>query len=321
MLALVYDEKARIREDYPRPAPSRDEALIEVRSAGICRTDLEIIRGYMGFKGVMGHEFAGVVTEGPVRWQGKRVTAGINCICGRCDMCTSGLSNHCRNRTVLGIDGRDGVFAQYVAVPIDNLHEVPESIDDVDAVFIEPLAAAFQVVRQIKIKRSDDVVVLGDGRLGHLIARVLRNRTDRLVMVGKHPGKLEAAEKKGIQTVRVEGFDPAGKADVVIDATGKPEGFQLAMRTARPRGTIVLKSTFATSASEHLVMDFSPLVINEFTVVGSRCGPFKDAIDALAKRQVQVDDLVTKRFKLHDGLAALDAAADPRNLKVVLDVT
>jgi len=320
MLALVYDRKAEIRRDYPTPVPTGDEVLIRVKCAGICRTDLEITRGYMNFTGVMGHEFVGIVAEGPPKWKDKRVTAEINCICGKCDMCTSGLSNHCRNRTVLGIDGRDGASAEYVAVPADNLHEVPEGIDDVDAVFIEPLAAAFQIVRQIKIKRSDEVVVLGDGRLGQLVARVLRGRNDQLLMVGKHPTKLAAAEKKGIQPVGLEEFHPRGSADVVIDATGRAGGFQLAMRTARPRGTIVLKSTFATSASGGPELDFSPLVINELTVVGSRCGPFRDAIKALNDREVEVDDLVTRRFNLRDGLAALEAAADPQNLKVILDV-
>jgi len=275
MLALIFDGQVRVRSDYPAPKPARGEALIAVRAAGICRTDLEIVKGYMKYTGVMGHEFVGTVVEGPRRWKHKRVVAEINCVCGRCDMCTSGLSNHCRERTVVGIDGRDGVFAEYVALPTANLHEVPEGVGDLDAVFVEPLAAACQVVRQVKIGPSENVVVLGDGRLGQLVVRVLKShagelratagkerqhrRDGSLLLVGKHPSKLEAAEKQGVQTTQVDEFVPRGRADLVIDATGRPEGLELALRTVRPRGTIVLKSTFAAGAQ----LDLAPLVIDD----------------------------------------------------------
>jgi threonine dehydrogenase-like Zn-dependent dehydrogenase len=321
MLALVYDGEVAVRRDYPDPTVEQGEVLVQVAAAGICRTDLEILKGYMDFRGVMGHEFVGKVVEGPRRWKGKRVVAEINCICGRCDMCRSGLSNHCRNRTVIGIDRRDGAFAQYVAVPSRNLHEVPEGLDDVEAVFVEPLAAAFQIVRQVEIARSEAVVVLGDGRLGQLVARVLRGRVGRLTLVGKHPRKLEAAEKQGIQTELLKDFAPRKAADLVVDATGAADGFHLAMSTVRPRGTIVLKSTFAGGGD----LDLSPLVIDEVTVVGSRCGPFPEGIRALTAKDeslggVDVSALVSARFPLEDGVEALRAASDPESLKVVLDV-
>ena len=278
MLALVFDGKnAQVTKDYPTPQTGRDEALVAVRLAGVCRTDLEIVKGYMGFRGVMGHEFVGEVLEGPRRWKGKRVVGEINCVCGQCDLCKRGLSNHCRYRSVVGIAARDGVFAERVALPVANLHEVPPGLTDQEAVFTEPLAAAFQITRQIKFDRRDHVVVLGDGRLGQLVARALKPLLDHCRMVGKHPRKLEAAEKQGIETLRVEEYVPAAKADVVVDATGSASGFELAMRAVRPRGTIVLKSTFAATAG----MNLAPLVINEVTVVGSRCGPFGEALDAL----------------------------------------
>jgi len=337
MLALTFDGQVRMRSDYPVPKPARGEALIAVRAAGICRTDLEIVKGYMNYTGVMGHEFVGTIVEGPRRWRHKRVVGEINCVCGRCDMCTGGLSNHCRERTVVGIDGRDGVFAEYVALPTANLHEVPEGVSDLEAVFAEPLAAACQVIRQVKIGPSENVVVLGDGRLGQLIVRVLKahaaelksmtgktGRTRRdgsLLLVGKHTSKLEAAEKQGAQTIRVEEFVPRGRADLVVEATGRPEGLELALRTVRPRGTIVLKSTFAAGAQ----LDLAPLVIDEITVVGSRCGSFPDALRALAApdgapEKVDISALISRRFALRDGPEALRAADDPNNLKVVLDV-
>jgi len=316
MLALVFDGKATLRGDYPTPKPRRDEALVAVRMAGICRTDLEVLRGYMHFRGVMGHEFVGTVVAGPKKWRDKRVVAEINCVCGRCDMCRRGTSNHCRNRTVLGIDGRDGVFAEYAAVPVRNLHAVPDGLSDEEAVFVEPLAAALQLVRQVKFDRAQKVVVLGDGRLGQLVARALKPLVRRPMLVGKHAAKLEAAEKQGIQTVLADEFVPSAQADVVVDATGSPSGFELAMRTVRPRGTIVLKSTFAANDG----LNLAPVVINELTVVGSRCGPFPDALRELATGQVDVSALITGRLPLSQGPAALAAAQEPHAIKVLIDV-
>ena len=317
MLALVFDGKATLRSEHPNAKPAPGEALVSVRMAGVCSTDLEIRKGYMGFSGVMGHEFVGTVVDGPGQWKGKRVVAEINCVCGECDMCKRGASNHCRKRTVLGIDGRDGVFAEYVAVPVRNLHELPKAVSDEQAVFVEPLAAAFQVTRQYNFDPGERVVVLGDGRLGQLVARVLKNVVSRPLMVGKHPAKLEAAEKQAIQTVTVDQFAPRSDADVVVDATGSPSGLELAIKAVRPRGTIILKSTFAGDKA----VNFASLVVNEITLIGSRCGPFADAIGALGRREVDVSALMSKRFALRDGLAALQAARDSANIKVLIGVS
>jgi threonine dehydrogenase-like Zn-dependent dehydrogenase len=317
MLALVFDGSAILSSTYPVPRLIKGEVVVAVRLAGLCSTDLEILKGYMGFRGVMGHEFVGVVAEGPKAWLGKRVVAEINCVCGRCDMCRRGSSNHCRDRTVLGIDRRDGVLAQYVAIPVRNLHEVPGAVSDEAAVFVEPLAAAFQVLRQVKCSSGDEAVVLGDGRLGQLVARVLHGRLRKLVLVGRHEGKLEAAEKAGVQTVLESDFIPRAKADLVVDATGSPSGLELAMKTVRPRGTIVLKSTTAAGAEG---LNLAPIVINEVTIVGSRCGPFHEALEALARGEIDVSPLVSRRFALGDALAALAAAKAPQNIKVLIDV-
>ena len=317
MLAVVFDgNEAVVRDNYPKPRCRAGEVLIEVRKAGICSTDLEVVKGYMGFRGVMGHEFVGVAVGGARQFARKRVVAEINCVCRKCDMCKSGLSNHCRNRTTLGIDRRDGCFAEYVTVPARNCHVVPDTISDSEAVFIEPLAAAFQIVRQVKLTASDRVVVLGDGRLAQLVARVLRTRLKRTIMLGRHVGKLEAAEKQGVEAMLERDFVAAKDADVVVDATGSASGFELAMRAVRPRGTIVLKSTFAASGG----MNLAPLVIDEVTVVGSRCGPFPDAISALAGRKVDVSALISAEFPLAEAPAALAAARSARNIKVLLDV-
>ncbi len=323
MLALVFDGKPVLRNDYPQPSSAEGHTLLAVRKAGICSTDLQIMAGYMsgegpgeGFRGVMGHEFVATVAGGPEDWTSKRVVAEINCACGRCETCRRGLRKHCPNRTVLGIDGRNGVFAEYVTVPAANLHELPDSVSDDQAVFVEPLAAAFQITHQVEIRQSDRVVVLGDGRLGQLVTRVLKGRSDRLLMVGRHDGKLNLARKQGIETVKAEKLSPSAASDVVIDTTGKARGFDLAMRMVKPTGTIVLKSTFARSAA----MNLAPLVINEVTVVGSRCGPFPEAIAALAAGQIEVSDLITARFPLQRGLDALAAAASGENIKVIIDV-
>ncbi len=316
MLAICFDREVVVRTDYPRPTPARNEVLVEVHKAGICSTDLEVAKGYMSFSGVMGHEFVGTVAAGSRRWKGKRVVAEINCVCRRCDMCRSGLSNHCRGRTVLGINGRDGCFAEYLTVPARNLHEVPDAVRDDEAVFVEPLASALQLVRQVKLAGADQVVVLGDGRLAQLIVRVLKGRVKRTVMVGRHAAKLEAAEKQGIQAVPEEEFVPNASVAFVVDATGSPSGFDLAMKTVRPRGTIILKSTFAAVAG----LNLAPLVINEVTVVGSRCGPFPDAIAALAAGKVDVSALISAEFDLPDALAALKAAGRGDKLKVLLNV-
>ncbi len=316
MKAVEFIERVTVRNDYPDPRPGPDEAVVEVIRAGVCSTDLEIIRGFMEFRGVLGHEFVGRVVEGPAKWMGKRVVSEINCVCGRCDMCAGGLRNHCRRRTVLGIDGRDGVFAERVAVPVRNLHAVPDGVSDDEAVFVEPVAAALQLARQIRFDISQKVVVFGDGRLGQLIARVLKPQCPSVLLVGNHPAKLELAERQHIQTTLAADFIPRKDADIAVDATGSAEGLELAMETVRPRGTIALKSTYADVRAVNL----APLVIDEITLIGSRCGPFPDALDALARREVDVANLISLRMRLDDAEEALAAAAGPDVVKVLLDV-
>ncbi len=316
MRAVEYADQAVFRADRPDPRPRRGEVIVQVARAGVCSTDLEILAGYMGFRGVLGHEFVGRVLDGPAKWRNKRVVAEINCVCGRCDMCAGGLKNHCRDRTVLGIDGRDGAFADKVAVPVWNLHAVPDSVSDDEAVFTEPLAAAMQLTRQIRFEGVQKVVVLGAGRLGQLVARALRPTCPSLLLVGKHPAKLSLAEKAHIQTVPLAEFVPRRDADVVVEATGSPSGLQLACVTVRPRGTIALKSTYAGSQTVAL----APLVIDEITLIGSRCGPFPEALAALARRDVDVAHLISGRLPLERGVEALELAGRPDVVKVILDV-
>lgn len=314
MNALVFKNGLRFVSDYPEPAPGEGEALVAVRLAGICATDLEITRGYMSFTGVPGHEFVGTVVKGSRAWRGKRVVGEINCICGRCDMCQRGLSTHCRRRSVVGIQGRDGAFADLVAVPEHNLHEVPEAVSDEQAVFVEPLAAAYQVIRQCPIERRMRVAVIGSGRLGLLVAQVIKTCGCQLEVIGRNPLTLEFCEKKGIQGTPASELVPRADRDMVVECTGAPEGFDLAVRLLRPRGTLVLKSTYAGGAP----LNLAPIVVNEITLLGSRCGPFPDAIQALARREVDVESMVSRRLPLSRGVEAFEQAADPRNIKVLI---
>lgn len=314
MRALVFDDSLKLQRNYPDPVAAAGEALVAVRLAGVCSTDLEITRGYMGFRGVLGHEFVGTVVEGPRPWRGKRVVAEINCVCGACDMCHRGLSNHCRNRTVIGIAGRDGCFAERLVVPVRNLHEVPEAVGDEQAVFVEPLAAAIQVVHQCKIEKRMRVAVVGSGRLGLLVAQVLRRTGCQLEVVGRNPNTLAFCEKRGIQSRSLDEIVPRAQHDLVVECSGAPEGFALACRLVRPRGTIVLKSTYAADAP----LSFAPVVVHEITLLGSRCGPFADALAMLARREIDVLSMVTKQLPLSRGVEAVAAAAAPEHIKVLL---
>ncbi len=302
---------------YPEPTPANDEVLIAIEMAGICSTDLEIIKGYMGFNGVLGHEFVGKVIRGPENLMEKRVVASINCICGKCDMCLSGLSNHCRQRTVVGIEGRDGAFAEFLAVPARNIHVLPDSIGSDEAVFIEPLAAAMQIVKQVPIESRQKVIVVGDGRLGLLTVQVMAahgNKTN-VALLGKHEEKLTFCEKRGIRTILLDDMIKKPEWDVVVDCSGCVEGFNTACQLVRPRGQLVMKSTWVADKP----VDLSALVINEVSLIGSRCGPFPDAINALAAEEIVVNGMITSRFKLSEGLVALDKAKDHNQIKVVLE--
>ncbi|CAN5533278.1 alcohol dehydrogenase catalytic domain-containing protein [soil metagenome] len=315
MRALVFDQSLTFDPRRADPALADGDTLIKVRQAGICATDLEINRGYMNFRGVPGHEFVGeVVSSSNKALIGQRVVGEINCVCGRCDLCLSGLSTHCRNRTVLGILKHDGAFAEFVRLPQENLHVLPKSIDDDQAVFVEPLAAAFQVLKQIKLDGRKWVTVLGDGKLGLLVAQVLRNVGCPVRVLGKHPEKMEICQKWQIRSRPLADITPRHDQDVVVDCTGSASGFEVAMQIVRPRGTIVLKSTFAAGKP----LNLAPLVIDEIQVIGSRCGPFKEAIRALAEKQVDVASLVSRRMKIEQGVEAMTLAGRPGVLKVLL---
>lgn len=316
MRALRFDgTAARFDARAAEPDAATGDTLIRVRRAGVCRTDLEILKGYMGFSGVLGHEFVGeVVASKQTELIGCRVVGEINVVCGRCDLCLTGLSAHCRQRTVLGIAGRDGCFADYVRLPAANLHVVPGSVDDEQAVFVEPLAAACAVPRQVKVDGRTWVTVLGDGRLGLLCAQVLRLQGAPVRVVGRHPGKLALCEKWGVKARLLADITPRHDQDVVVDCTGTAEGLMTAVAMCRPRGTVVLKSTVAGGAP----LNLAPVVVDEITVVGSRCGPFREAIHLLERRAVDVASLIARRFRLEHGVEALDHAGQRGVLKVLL---
>jgi threonine dehydrogenase-like Zn-dependent dehydrogenase len=315
MRAIVLDsDGVSFTPDYPDPAPRDGEVRVRVLRAGICDTDLQLIRGYMGFRGVLGHEFVGVAESGP--FAGRRVVGEINCSCGHCAACRAGRTSHCANRTVLGILNHDGAFADVIAVPQQNLHAVPDAIATDAAVFTEPVAAAFQIPAQLEIRPSDRVAVLGDGRLGNLCAQVVATLTPHVLVVGKHQEKLGVVKSLGIATALLADVPRDRSMDVVVDCTGSETGVPTALELVRARGTIVLKTTVAGTQT----LALAPIVINEVTVIGSRCGPFDRALAALAEGRVQVAPLISKRFDLSRGIEALETARTQPVLKVLLDV-
>ncbi len=316
MNALVFDEELRLDASCPDPEPAPGEAIIRVSLAGICNTDAEITKGYMGFRGVLGHEFVGVVEQcDDAAWVGKRVVGDINCACAACDTCRAGEPHHCPNRTVLGIVGRDGAFAERLRLPVRNLYEVPDCIGDDEAVFVEPLAAAFEILEQVDVSPGHRVAVLGDGKLGLLCAQALATTGCDLVAIGRHESKLGILAARGIATA-LASEPPAGKFDVVAECTGAAAGLETSLGMVRPKGTLVLKSTVAGGQD----LNLAPIVIDEITVVGSRCGPFPRALAALRGREVGVRELITARYPLREGLAAFDRAREPGVVKVLLDV-
>ena len=314
MQALCWDGATAAVVERPEPRAGADSAVVRVALAGVCNTDLELTRGYMAFRGVLGHEFVGVVHDGPPAWRGRRVVGEINFACGRCASCAAGLGRHCPTRTVMGILGADGAFAEYVAVPTANLHLVPDGVADEAAVFCEPLAAAFEILEQVPAVAQARCVVLGDGKLGLLAAQVLAAAGARVLAVGRHRDKLAILRHRGIETATVDEWDRA-RADVVVEATGSADGFAQAVAATRPRGTLVLKSTVAHTAP----LNLAPVVIDELTMVGSRCGPFAPALDALARGTVDVRALISARRPLRDGVEALRMAAQPGVMKVLLE--
>jgi threonine dehydrogenase-like Zn-dependent dehydrogenase len=291
------------------------EVLVNVLCAGICETDLQLIRGYMGFSGVLGHEFVGIAQTGPLA--GRRVVGEINCSCWKCKTCLAGRPTHCPNRTVLGILNHDGAFADFIAVPQRNLHAVPDSLATDVAVFTEPVAAAFQIPAQLSLSKKDRIVVLGDGRLGNLCAQVLARICEEVLVVGKHPEKLALLKTLGLTTCLLSELAMEPQADIVVDCTGSDTGLPTALKLVRARGTIVLKTTVAGTQT----MAWAPIVIDEVTIVGSRCGPFDRALSALEAGTVRVLPLISERFDLSRGVEALGLARSKPVLKVLLDVS
>lgn len=314
MKALYFDgTKMTLRKDYP--TPKSGEALVKVRLAGICGTDLEMMQGYASFVGILGHEFVGEVAESTNKsLVGRRIVGEINAGCGKCHMCMTGLERHCPERTVLGIYKRDGAFAEFLSLPEKNLHVIPDSISDEQAVFVEPLAAAFEIEEQLRIDKDSKIAILGDGRLAQLISRVLKIKHHNITCFGRHQKKLDLVNKIGIKTKTNISTPDEHTFDVVIEATGSESGFLDAMRLAKPRGTIVLKSTIASKNK----LDFSPAIVNEITFVGSRCGPFTPAIQALTTGAVFVDDLIDSVYSLDKSDEAFTAAQNSEKLKILL---
>ncbi len=319
MRALVFDEGLQLVEEYPEPEVGPGWALIQVRRAGICNTDLEITRGYMAYRGVLGHEFVGtVVAVGSAEdtvWVGRRVVGDINAACGQCATCKANRPTHCPNRVTLGIFNLDGAFADFLRLPVVNLVEVPESVPDEQAVFVEPLAAACEILQQLHLRPTDRTLVIGDGKLGLLVAQVLRLTGAEVGLLGRHPEKGAIVQRQGVSYY--SGSEPQqADFDVVVECTGSPAGLETAKRLLRPRGTLVLKSTYHGQPSVPLSM----YVVDEITVIGSRCGPFAPALRLLKRGLIEVEPLISAEFSLNDGLTAFETAFGKGKLKVLLQM-
>jgi len=321
MRAVVIRGAGRVSvEEVTAPEPEPGAAIVDVLVAGICGTDLQLARGYMGFSGVPGHEFVGTVrhvsspADRPL--VGARVAGEINIGCEDCRQCAQRMSRHCGRRRVLGILGKDGAFAEQVSLPVANLHIVPDEVNDEHAVFIEPLAAAFEILEQISIGPAERVLVLGDGRLGILSAQALSAAGAAVTLAGHHAGKLGLAGDLGIEAVLSPDAIPPEPFPVVVEATGTQEALDQAIALAAPRGTVVMKTTCAGPTS----FDAARAVVNEITLVGSRCGRFGPAIEALRTGEVKVEPLISDRFRLDEGPAAFERAAAPDALKVLLRI-
>ncbi len=332
MLAFAVHNNKLVRKERPVPKVRPRWALVRVRLAGICNTDVGILGGYHNFRGTPGHEFVGEVVEvrggskrEQDRWIGRRVVGEINVTCQAygyrpvCVFCRRGFKTHCARRTVLGIVAHDGAFAEYLALPLENLHAVPDAISDEQAVFVEPLAAACEILDQVNISEFSSAAVLGDGKLAQLIARVLRTKLRDVVMYGKQKKKLALARLVGVKTKRVHGNTSDAKGVVknyglVVEATGSPSGLALAQHLTEPRGTLVLKSTFHGAA----LVETWPIVVKEITVVGSRCGPFSRAIALLRSGKVDPTPLITHTFPLAEASRAIQFAQKKGVMKVLL---
>ena len=315
MMQAIWLENNQISmRDVPQPKKP-NEALIKIRKAGICSTDLELVKGYYPYTGILGHEFVGeVVNASDSALIGSRVVGDINAVCGLCEACRNGRPTHCENRTVLGITNRDGIFAEYTTLPLENLHLVPDSVSDEMAVFTEPLAAALEIQEQIQIKPTDRVLVIGAGRLGQLIAQTLALTGCNLHVVARHSQQQNLLTARKIRITSEAEIQPH-KWDIVVEVTGSSAGFNLARKAIRPRGTLVMKSTYKGDVT----MNFSSIVVDEINIIGSRCGPFEPALRLMEKREVDPTVLIADEYSLSNGLKAFEKAAQPGVLKVLVD--
>jgi threonine dehydrogenase-like Zn-dependent dehydrogenase len=312
--ALWLEDQALSVKDVAVPRRP-GEALVRVRLSGVCGTDLELARGYYPFTGVIGHEFVGDVVESPdPEWVGARVVGEINAACGECEACRAGRPTHCADRSVLGITARDGAHAEYTSLPLANLLRVPDSVPDDAAVFVEPLAAAVEILQQVHVLPTDRVLLVGAGRLGQLVAQVLALTGARLHVVARHALQIELLAARGIETIDAGQVEPGGY-DIVVEATGSPSGFDTARAALRPRGTLVLKSTYRGE----ITLALAPFVVDEITIIGSRCGPFAPALRMLERGDVDVLPLIAERYPLQRAIEAMEAAARPGMMKVLIE--
>ncbi len=319
MKAVVFDNELKLDLDYKKPIPQPGEALVKVTIAGICNTDYEITKGYMGYKGILGHEFVGTVEEINDKDQsllGKRVVGEINFGCEKCEWCKKGLQRHCPNRSTLGIWQQDGCFAEYTIIPLTNLIEIPESVSDEQAVFVEPLAAALEILEQLHIRPDQKVLVLGDGKLGLTTSIALKASGLDVTLIGKHQNKLNIASEQHVETKLLQETEIKPEYDVVIEATGSISGFETSISSVKPRGTLVLKSTIAASKE----FNFAPIVINEITVLGSRCGQFKPAMRYLEEKKIDFAPFITSIVNINEAINGFEQNRQKDSLKVLIRI-
>jgi len=315
MKAVVFDEELKLVKDYEKPVPQKGEALIKVLMAGICNTDFEITKGYMGYRGVLGHEFVGVVEQCEDKsFIGKRVVGEINNACETCDMCKRGLQRHCANRQTLGIWKKDGCFSEYMTWSVKELLEVPDNVSNEQAVFVEPLAAGLEILEQLHIQPIEKVVILGDGKLGLTTALALNACNVDVTLVGKHQNKLDIAKNQGIKTLLLNDLKVQKEWDFVVEATGSISGFETALNLVKPRGTLVLKSTVAASKEINL----APIVINEIRIQGSRCGRFAPALRLLEQNKVDFTPLISNIYPIDKAIQAFERNKEKDSIKVLL---
>lgn len=321
MKAVVFDNELKLDNNYKKPVPQKGEALIRVTLAGICNTDYEITKGYMGYVGILGHEFVGIVEEvnsADQSWVGKRVVAEISWGCDdpNCEWCAKKNYRHCPNRHTIGIWKKDGAMAEYITLPTNILFEVPQNVTDEQAVFVEPLAAACEITEQLHIEPTQKVLVLGDGKLGLTTALTLHALNLDVLLVGKHENKLDIAKAQGVKTELLANFNPQKIYDVVVEATGSASGFEMSMSLTKPRGVLVLKSTVATGKE----LNLAPIVIDEITVLGSRCGQFAPALRLLENNRIDFSPFISKIYSIDDAIEAFEANKSKETLKILIKI-